>query len=181
MNILKWSSLSSPHKYRRRILNGGCLIYSVNEVQKCAAGSAVPLLQIEERRYIGRNFGSNRRNRAGRFNGKPAAGLALSEGDHAKFSRVSMSNGTKRRSGYHEVLPRDSTVKRWTPLPSAFLAPPAFPADFGDFVYPYLLYFIPLMILGIYSPIYQSSEDSTCSNSFFIVFLAKPMTLSLRL
>jgi len=112
---------------------------------------------------------------------KPAAGLALAEGDHAKFSRVSMSNGTKRRSGYHEVLPRDSTVKRWTPLPSAFLAPPAFPADFGDFVYPYLLYFIPLMILGIYSPIYQSSEDSTCSNSFFIVFLAKPMTLSLRL
>lgn len=30
--------------------------------------------------------------------------------------------------------PRDSTVKRWTPLPSAFLASPAFPADFGDLI-----------------------------------------------
>lgn len=38
--------------------------------------------------------------RAGRFNGKPAD-LALSGGDHARFSRVSVSDGT---NGYHEVL-----------------------------------------------------------------------------
>lgn len=62
------------------------------------------------------------------------ADLALSGGDHARFSRVSVSNGTKRRTATTGGPPRDSTVKRWTPLPSAFLAPLAFPADFGDFV-----------------------------------------------
>lgn len=111
------------------MLNDGSLIYSVNEVKAMSARRRIGYTVVaNRRRYIGRNFGSNRRNRAGRF--KPAD-LALSEGDHAKFSRISMSNGTKRLL---RGPPRDSTVKRWTPLPSAFLASLAFPADFGDFV-----------------------------------------------
>lgn len=53
--------------------------------------------------------------RARRFNGKPTD-LAL--GRRSCEVSVSVSNGTKRRrSGHRSRGPRDSTVKRWTPLP----------------------------------------------------------------
>jgi len=67
--------------------------YTVVANQKTAEDTGVILDPIIETARV----------RAGRFNGKPAD-LALSAGNHAKFSRVSVSNGTKRRAAITEVL-----------------------------------------------------------------------------
>ena len=130
-----------------RMLNDGCLIYSVNEVKATSARRRISYTVVaNRRRYIGRNFGSNRRNRAGRF--KPAD-LALSEGDHAKFSRISMST----TSGYYEVLreilPLNDGLLCLPLSLLLWLSPPTSVTSF-----PVSSLFYSSMILRIYSSIY---------------------------